>query len=197
MFDCYLAHWDANLKADGGGAGQGEDVLGADVWMKPARYIYFAMLNLIFAVIMINIFAGIIIDKFSALREEDEEKCTDIAEVCFICGENKETFDKLNIEGGFDLHLGVDHNLWNFVYFRAHLLDKDPNDYNGNESFLFDCWSKGDNNWVPIGRSITLVKYRPNNDDAAEKIIEIDTASERLKTGSENLANMISNDSEN
>jgi len=99
------------------------------------RYIWFALLNLVFAVMMINIFAAIIIDKFSALRVEDMEKQADIKEVCFTCGENRDTFEKLNIEGGFDQHIAIDHNFWNYIYFRAHLLEKDTNDYNGNESF--------------------------------------------------------------
>jgi len=32
----------------------------------------------------------------------------------------------------------------------------------------------GDNNWVPIGRSITLVQNRANPDDAVDTIIELD-----------------------
>lgn len=59
------------------------------------RYIYFAILNLLFVVIFINIFAGIIIDKFSAMRIQLFKKEKDIATVCFICGQTKYVFYQL------------------------------------------------------------------------------------------------------
>lgn len=43
MFECYLIHWDANLKADGGAAGFVEETVGAAKWMDWGRYIYFAI----------------------------------------------------------------------------------------------------------------------------------------------------------
>jgi hypothetical protein len=39
--------------------------------------------------VMIQILSGMIIDNFSSLREREANRLTDMAEVCFICGENK------------------------------------------------------------------------------------------------------------
>jgi inositol 1,4,5-triphosphate receptor type 1/inositol 1,4,5-triphosphate receptor type 3 len=38
---------------------------------------------------MLNIVAGIIIDTFGSLREEESNKLSDMVEVCFICGNLK------------------------------------------------------------------------------------------------------------
>lgn len=38
---------------------------------------------------MINIVAGIIIDTFGSLREEENSKQSDIKDKCFICGNEK------------------------------------------------------------------------------------------------------------
>ena len=43
---------------------------------------------------MINIVAGIIIDTFGSLREEENTKNRDIEDKCFICGNLKTSFDR-------------------------------------------------------------------------------------------------------
>jgi inositol 1,4,5-triphosphate receptor type 1/inositol 1,4,5-triphosphate receptor type 3 len=59
------------------------------VRFKPGRLIFDTLNNLIIAVIMVNISAGIIIDTFGSLREKEGEKIKDIEEKCFICGNLK------------------------------------------------------------------------------------------------------------
>lgn len=44
---------------------------------------------------MINIWSGIIIDTFGNLRDVENERNRDIEDKCFICGNLKTTFDKL------------------------------------------------------------------------------------------------------
>lgn len=187
LFDCYLIHWDANLKADGGAAGFAEETVGAENWMKMSRYIYFAILNQLFAVIFINIFAGIIIDKFSALRAEEGDRMEDINEVCFICGETKEIFERYNIPGGFEVHVGLDHHLWNYIYFIAHLIDKEPTEYTGNETYLGDLQNNKDSSWIPSGKSISIIQFTPNTDFAAEENQKIRFGTQRIKLVSQDL----------
>ena len=53
-------------------------------------------------------YIGIIIDTFSMLRDQENEKIKDIRQICFICGQNKEVFDrKVNLKGGFVSHINV------------------------------------------------------------------------------------------
>ncbi len=60
---------------------------------------------MIILIITINIVAGIIIDTFASLRETEKEKNSDIQEICFICGNRKETFEKKSEKGGFLKHI--------------------------------------------------------------------------------------------
>lgn len=53
------------------------------------RFFYDELSNIILGVIMLNIVAGIIIDTFGSLREEESNKLQDMVEVCFICGNLK------------------------------------------------------------------------------------------------------------
>lgn len=57
--------------------------------VDPRRFVFDNLENIILVIIMINIVAGIIIDTFGLLREEDERSKKDIHEKCFICGISK------------------------------------------------------------------------------------------------------------
>lgn len=86
---------------------------------------------------MVNIVAGIIIDTFGSLREEESEKIKDIEDKCFICGNLKTIFDRLtdssSMGGGFEHHIKVNHYMWNYVFFMAYLKYKDSTEYTGIE----------------------------------------------------------------
>ncbi len=57
---------------------------------------------------MINIVAGIVIDKFGDLRETLDEFNEDLENYCFICGIDRETLDKAsNMLKGFESHIKV------------------------------------------------------------------------------------------
>lgn len=72
------------------------------------RFFFDNLFNLALVIIMVSIVAGIIIDTFGSLRESDHEKHTDIHDLCFVCGNDKETFDrKSDAQGGFKQHIKV------------------------------------------------------------------------------------------
>ena len=50
------------------------------------RVFFDGLYNLLVAIILVNIVAGIIIDTFGSLREKENEKILDIKDKCFICG---------------------------------------------------------------------------------------------------------------
>ena len=86
---------------------------------------------------MINIVSGIIIDTFEHLRKKDNNKLKDMEEVCFICGYNREIFDKQSDnKGGFNAHIKKDHYMWNYLYYLAYLNNKDQSEYTGIESYV-------------------------------------------------------------
>lgn len=113
--------------------------------------------------IVVNMFAGIIIDTFGSLREKDKEKDEDVRDKCFVCGNDRyiynndsvfnfirETFDrKTELKGGFIGHIKIDHYMWNYVNYIAYLKEKDSTDYTGIESYISEKLEENDVSWFP------------------------------------------------
>ena len=63
--------------------------------------------------------------------------------MCYICGEKAEAFERITESGGgFKQHIKVDHYMWNYVFYLGYLKEKDPLDYNGIESFIWESVEK-------------------------------------------------------
>lgn len=60
-----------------------------------------------------KLFTGLIIDAFGELRDQLESVKENMESNCFICGINKEYFDK--VPHGFDTHVQLEHNLANYM----------------------------------------------------------------------------------
>jgi inositol 1,4,5-triphosphate receptor type 1/inositol 1,4,5-triphosphate receptor type 3 len=112
---CFLYTFDWTFKANAGVGGyfSGLEDNGPD---PPAekynwgRFLFDNSSNIFLVIIMVNIVAGIIIDTFGSLREEEGDKMRDIEDKCFICGNLKTTFDRLSDNaagGGFAHHIRV------------------------------------------------------------------------------------------
>lgn len=65
---------------------------------------------------------GIIIDTFGSLREKDQMRESDIKDKCFICGNERNIFDrKSSTGGGFLYHIKINHYMWNYLFFIGYL----------------------------------------------------------------------------
>jgi Asp-tRNA(Asn)/Glu-tRNA(Gln) amidotransferase C subunit len=53
------------------------------------------MFNFFLLILILQIFAGIIIDTFSNLREKQENVVEDMTNTCFICGMRRDEIEKL------------------------------------------------------------------------------------------------------
>lgn len=42
--------------------------------------------------------------------------------------------------------------MWNYIYFIAHLREKESTEYNGEESYVHKKLNSKDVTWIPIGR---------------------------------------------
>ena len=69
--------------------------------------------------IMINLFFGIIVDTFAALREKTYQIEEDKNNTCYICQITRDS--ALNNNINFDRHVNNIHNIWNYVNFLAYL----------------------------------------------------------------------------
>ena len=110
---CFLYTFDWTFKANGGVGGYLTDNQTGDKdTYEPKyeikRFVYDNTSNIILVIIMVNIVAGIIIDTFGSLRENENNKNRDIEDKCFMCGNLKTTFDRLSDSttgGGFNHHI--------------------------------------------------------------------------------------------
>ena len=57
-----------------------------------------------------------------------------VQERCFICGIDRENFETLGLS--FPNHISHDHNMWQYLWFRIHLDNKDSTSYTGQEQVL-------------------------------------------------------------
>merc|ERR1711998_690370 len=112
-------------------------------------------------VILLNVVFGIILDTFSELRTEKNDRMQDTLEVCFICGIEKETFDKSsNDHQGFRRHIKEDHYMWNYLKFVIFIWEQDKDDDDGLEQY---------------------VRRRLDNEDIGLKVHRIQNEVEHLK----------------
>jgi hypothetical protein len=111
-------------------------------------------LDNLFAIIMImlilQMIAGIIIDNFSALRENLQIINEDKYNFCFICGLSKNELNKLyGNEEGYAEHVKLDHYYWNYMFLIFNLLRKDKFNLNGLDLYIYKCYENQNYSWIP------------------------------------------------
>jgi len=84
------------------------------------RWVLDLLYFLVILVILMNIIFGIIIDTFSELRLEKEQRLQSTTGKCFVCGLARELFDRNpdvagDAVGGFDQHIHKHHNMWEYA----------------------------------------------------------------------------------
>lgn len=135
----------------GGGVG---DVMNLNIdnqWIADSTY------HLIVSIMLLNIVFGIIIDTFSSLRAAKLERLADTTEVCFICGIDKQVFDRASPDpDGFQTHITVDHNMWNYLYYIFMLWEQDRDDDDGLEQFVRRSIDRDEIIWFPLHKAKRL-----------------------------------------
>ncbi|CAD8132784.1 unnamed protein product [Paramecium pentaurelia] len=173
---CFLFTFDWTFKANGGVGGYLSDLEDEDKVEKYqlGRFVFDNTSNIFLVIIMVNIVAGIIIDTFGSLREEESNKIRDIEDKCFICGNLKTTFDRLSDSSsmgqGFDYHIKVNHYMWNYVFFMAYLKYKDPTDYTGIEQYVWEKIQKKDLTWFPFNKARELQGLKSEEEEDSKRI---------------------------
>jgi ribosomal protein L17 len=106
---------------------------------------------------MLNLVAGVIITTFGQLREEQARVKADTEGVCFICGIDRQVFDRASAEPeGFKTHTKVDHNMWNYLYFIFMLWEQDKDDDDGLEQYVRRAIDANEITWFPLNKAIRL-----------------------------------------
>lgn len=89
-----------------------------------------------------------IIDTFGALRDRDNIKMSDVKGKCFICGLGVDAFERA-ASTSFEDHVRNHHYMWHYVSFLAHLGEKEVEDYDGVEQYVYQMSISKDVDWIP------------------------------------------------
>jgi len=136
---------------EGGGIGDNYTHTVGRRWLLDMTY------YLVVIVGIFNLVAGIIISTFSRLREDKNERMRDTEGLCFICGLEKQVFDRAAQDPkGFQIHIKQDHNMWNYLNFVFFIWEQDKDDDDGMEYFVRNAIDKDDLEWIPASKAMRL-----------------------------------------
>ena len=136
MLTCFVFHLYKGVRAGGGIGDEIEPPDGDDY--EYVRILFDISFFFFIIVILLAIIQGFIIDAFGALRDQMQGVEDELENNCFICGIGKDYFDK--VPHGFDIHVQKEHNLANYLFFVQYLIEKDENDYTGQETLVWDMY---------------------------------------------------------
>lgn len=136
MLTCFVFHLYKGVRAGGGIGDEIEPPDGDDY--EYVRILFDISFFFFVIVILLAIIQGFIIDAFGALRDQMQGVEDELENNCFICGIGKDYFDK--VPHGFDIHVQKEHNLANYLFFVQYLIEKDENDYTGQETLVWDMY---------------------------------------------------------
>jgi len=129
-------------------------------------------------ILLFNIITGLMVDTFSALREEDAQRSDLLENECFVCGFKRTSYDDigLNFIPSFDIHRDEEHNVWNYVLFIIYLRRRDPTEFNGVESYVWERLKEHDMQWIPTRTSFAIqnegITVKDEDEDMTEKMMD-------------------------
>jgi hypothetical protein len=186
LYDCLKVTFGYGLRSGGGIA---------DMFALPNNS-YRLILDLSYycfvIVVLLNVIFGIIIDTFSSLRSEKVEKVLNTTTKCFICGIDKQIFDR-SYDGaeGFQHHIKTQHNMWNYLYFIFFLWEQDKDDDDGLEQYVRRMVEGDKISWFPVNKAMSLAQGA----SASEQLV-LDMASAVATNGTELSSKVVSLDTE-
>ena len=90
LLTCVIVNIDQTFKNDGGIGSflteSYENNSESGLEISYSRIIFDNLFNFVVLMLIVELLAGIIIDKFSELRESNEKKIEEFSNACFICG---------------------------------------------------------------------------------------------------------------
>lgn len=120
------------------------------------QWLFYYLFDLAIRFVLLNVVRGITVDTFSELRLAKLERLKDTQEICFICGINKQVFDRDKISKGFKHHIKNEQNMWNYLYFIIYIWEQDKDDDDGLEQYVRRCIDVNDITWMPSHVSLCL-----------------------------------------
>lgn len=117
------------------------------------------------------------------MRDAQNTRDDDLMNVCFICGHDREVFEKEGIS--FDKHIKFEHDPRKYVYYLIYLRSKPEDEFDGIEEYVFRQYEKKKTTWIPIGET-EYIKVEMD-DEIDDKIDNIESARTSLENDTETL----------
>jgi hypothetical protein len=158
IYSCALYSLNLGLR-NGGGIADSMDLMEIKNPLFGWKLVFDLSYYMIINIVAMNIIFGIIIDTFAELRDAQNTRDEDFKNVCFICGYERDVFEKQG--RSFDTHVTHPHNPTNYINFLIYLRDKPSDEYDGIESFVWDQYTDKKTHWVPIESTMLISKNFP------------------------------------
>jgi hypothetical protein len=135
------------------------------------RYPVDVLFFLVVLIVLLNVVFGIIIDTFGNLRNKKIQRLIDTTEKCFLCGIDKQIFDRASLEpNGFKTHITKDHNMWNYLYFIVYVWEQDKDDDDGLEQYVRRSLETNDISWFPMNKALRLTVMNKAEDELRNQL---------------------------
>ena len=74
---------------------------------------------------------------------------------------------------GFEHHINVDHNIWNYFFFLYSVKRKEPTEYNGIESYVREKLDNLEVSWIPVMRASVIPDEDETNNQLDKQIEQL------------------------
>ena len=104
----------------------------------------------------------------------------DLRTSCFICDIEPEDFEQFNVR--YTDHIKHDHNMWQYVWLKIYLRDKDRTQYSGTEMHVAPYLLRNNARCMPIKKSRAIqgkVKDKATLPTILKKITAMSSATDR------------------
>lgn len=193
LYMCYITVFDQTNK-EPGGIGSHLDFFNENALFEDSyRALYDITFRLVVPIIMLSIVKGIIVDTFGALRELEQDKTTDMESRCFICGIERDSFDKIQTKT-FVEHIKESHNMWDYVHFLTFINQKSKTELTGEEYYVYNHYVRGKYQWIPNKMCLEIDDTEENdvNEKLNEKVEVLKQNVERMRKSYEHVATSVS-----
>ena len=106
-------------------------------------------------VLLMNIVFGIVIDTFAQQRDEQTQRKDNMENVCFVCGIDRNTFDRKH-PFGFEYHIKYEHNIWHYLSYIIHVQQKKKTEYTGPEAYVAANLEQNSYGFFPILKTSSI-----------------------------------------
>lgn len=118
--------------------------------------------------IISNLIFGVILDNFTEMRLEANERSDKLKNMCLICQNSRSSIEEVGID--FREHTRSDHDFWLYLEFIKYLREKDLIEMTADEDYIYYDLKEENLDWVPLQKTVYLKNSRETDTDLLEKI---------------------------